>query len=494
MYPLTFVKLDEYTPDSFIHPLWEKEAQMAMKVYLSTQPQFGTEFLRVDLPVPMTTTTEEDGSIEQQEPSPPQDTILLWKEYINTPSLSKSFLLSSLDCLGSDGSDDNCTDDEKSDKSLLHARHWLDRQDSALLNDDGSILSTIQSAGQGIESTSILLASYQSISKHIRSLLVHLGILQKDDEQLEEEKERLRKRILDRSTVYLPSTSPLWLAVTSNATLYVHVVVVRQQYHLDQPSSFDDASMIIGQASRSNAVLFGQVDLVKYDEPNHLAKPGRILYHDIVYVFRKYILMQNDDVIGRPPWDMRAAKPEYSAAYEMAQRMKLEKSGYPYWKPEVAIKYLIDEDSYPAHLAHVSGMDFVRIQKQRNHPSGIAHIPALHVDEIGMTSDKYIPLNSTVSSLPLRISFDRSDLKDDGPTSTTATASATAGGISPARWRLLTHLSKSFESQRELGFEQSDIDGPYNKRDRRHRTNAIVLDAVIGHSSLTFFVCFLCVQ
>lgn len=81
-------------------------------------------------------------------------------------------------------------------------------------------------------------------------------------------------------------------------------------------------------------------------------------------------------------------------------------------------------------------------------------LPVLHVDEMGMTSDKYIPINETVKALPLWISFDRSDMVDDSSKVTTATA----GGISPARWRLLTHLSRSLESQRELGFEQSDID------------------------------------
>jgi len=99
--------------------------------------------------------------------------------------------------------------------------------------------------------------------------------------------------------------------------------------------------------------------------------------------------------------------------------------------------------------------DFVRVQKTRSHPSGIAHIPALHVDEIGLTSEKYLPINGTVTSLPLRISFDRSDIVDE---QRSKAKTATAGGISPARWRLLTHLSQSIESQRDLGFEQSDID------------------------------------
>lgn len=66
-----------------------------------------------------------------------------------------------------------------------------------------------------------------------------------------------------------------------------------------------------------------------------------------------------------------------------------------------------------------------------------------------------MPINGTVTSLPLRISFDRSDVQDEqqGQAKT-----ATSGGISPARWRLLTHLSTTIESQRDLGFEQSDID------------------------------------
>jgi hypothetical protein len=135
--------------------------------------------------------------------------------------------------------------------------------------------------------------------------------------------------------------------------------------------------------------------------------------------------------------------------------MKQQGAGYPYWKPEVAVKYLIDTDSYPYDIAQVSGMDFVQVAQTPSHPVGIAHIPALHVDEIGLTSEKYVPVNETVSSLPLHITFDRSDM-EVGRHAHAATA--TAGGISPARWRLLTHLSQSIESQKQLGFEQSDID------------------------------------
>ena len=38
-------------------------------------------------------------------------------------------------------------------------------------------------------------------------------------------------------------------------------------------------------------------------------------------------------------------------------------------------------------------------------------MPALHVDEMGLTSEKYIPVNETLTSLPLRITVDRSDME-----------------------------------------------------------------------------------
>lgn len=453
MYPLALVKdLEDFSDDSFIHPLWETEAKMAMKVYLSTKSRFDQEFLRAELEGPETSNDDDDdaegdNSPPKQQQQQQRDTALLWKDTVNRASLSKSFLLSSLDCIQLE--EDTCTDDQ-ADASLRHARHWLDDQEHLLKEDDGSILSTIQSAaGQGIESTSILLTCYNGISKKVASLLTAVGMGDKAEKEVADN----NKGILNRTLVHLPSMSPLWSALQRNASLYVHVVVMRQQYYLEQPETFNQAALTIGQASRMNSLLFGQVDLVKYDEPNHLTKPSRILYRDLAYLLKKYILQQS---IGRPPWDMEVAQPEYYQSYQTAQKMKQEGAGYPYWKPEVAIKYLIDEDSYPSHLAHVSGMELVRVpQKTKTHPTGLAFLPALHVDEIGMTSDKYIPINETVSSLPLRISFDRSDLKDEHHLHATT---ATAGGISPARWRLLMHLSKSFESQREMGFEQSDID------------------------------------
>ncbi|CAN0372993.1 unnamed protein product [Discosporangium mesarthrocarpum] len=67
-----------------------------------------------------------------------------------------------------------------------------------------------------------------------------------------------------------------------------------------------------------------------------------------------------------------------------------------------------------------------------------AYKPIIHVDEIGLTSDKYIPLNETVSSLPLRVTVESMSLE---------------------RWLLMQRMEQSLQQQKEvLGFQDSDVD------------------------------------
>ena len=40
-----------------------------------------------------------------------------------------------------------------------------------------------------------------------------------------------------------------------------------------------------------------------------------------------------------------------------------------------------------------------------------AYKPIVHVDEIGLTSDKYVPLNRTLSSLPLKVTIEPMSLQ-----------------------------------------------------------------------------------
>lgn len=63
--------------------------------------------------------------------------------------------------------------------------------------------------------------------------------------------------------------------------------------------------------------------------------------------------------------------------------------------------------------------------------------PTIFVDEIGLTTDKYVPLNETVAALPLTLSF---------------------GPLSVQRWLMMGQLKESLQAQKELGFTERDLD------------------------------------
>jgi len=456
MHPLAFVDTSMYNPDThYVHPLWKQGQALHMRVYLSTHSKFRLDFLKAKSTTTTTTETkvEEASSSEtqnQQDQHVIDDVALLWDETIDSPAFSKSFLLTTTP-----------QDQEKDDPSFQFASSWLDDAErTALEQGEGGAMAVLTGAGQGIESTSLLLTAYQSASNHAQHVLKMVTALlsgssvSADSDASNETNDSINR--WGRTTVSLSPSSSIWSAIQSNSTLYIHVMVLRADIdatkHWPPTDTTEAESMFVG-ASRANALLSGNVDLIKFDAPSHIGKPGRILYHDLVYLWKQYVVRS----VGpdqRPPWDMEYSKPNEYELYQRALSMKAMGVGYPYWKPEVAVKFVSDVVSYPTDFVMRSGMPLVQIKPSREHPTGYSFTPAIHVDEIGMTSEKYIPMNETVTSLPLRISFDRSDM----PHQQHMRSSATAGGISPARWRLLTHLSEALESQKQLGFDDSDID------------------------------------
>lgn len=470
MYPLASVDLSSVPPSDFVNPLWDEGTSMDMRVYVSKRPQFALDFIHAEFP-PKSDKNENEmreadddsdnetkaqtSNQKNKKKEPPADVALLWSQELLAPSLSKSFLITSLN-----------TEDESScqaDASFLEAKRWLDQaEETAVERGEGGVLSTINSAGQGIESTSFLLTGYYALSRQIRILLAFLSlgppVEDADDSAL------LEGLKLERTTINLPPTSPLWGALKSNSTFYLHVMVVRQYKNSRwedgwPPQNLADATTVIRQASQSHALLFGQVNMVKFEVPHHISKPKRILYHDLSYLLRRYVMQSVDTAVEMPPWDFSYSKPEDQEIYESYLKMKERGAGYPYWKPEVSIKYVKDDESYPKEMTDYCGMQMVRLPKKTpDHPTGIAHIPSLYSSEIGLTSDKFIPINETVTTLPLRVSFDRSDVQEDTQHQQSKVTTATAGGISPARWRLLSHLTQVLEAQKSLGFEDSDID------------------------------------
>jgi hypothetical protein len=420
-----------------------------MRVYLSTLPRITPAFFQAGYSPEGSGDAAADGEESSMAPHGAMETtedgktIMLWDEKVNAPAFSKSFLLTSCQ-------NKTC---EEGPSYVSAMAHLEDGEHSSSGRGEG-VLSVMSAAGHGIESTSILLTFYHSLYSRAKAVLSALNLISVSNETL------VSDGILERRIVKLSDQSPIWSSLArSNSTLFLHVLVLRASVIPSQewpPPTADDLHDAVAMASRSNGFLAGQVELVKFDAPSHLRKPSRILYHDLVYMWKRLV---NSASVQKqhPPWMMQHSSPEQYRDYAEQSRMKREGSKYPYWKPEVSIKYVTDLLDYPADYVRLSGMPVVRLaSRTAKHPTGYSYTPAIHVDEIGLTSEKYIPVNATLTSLPLRISFDRSDVEHSASSATANTG--TAGGISPARWRLLSHLSQALESQRALGFEDSDID------------------------------------
>ena len=459
MYPLSRIDMSQVPGNQLVKPLWDEATKMDMHVFLSTRPRFNVNFMMTEFTLDEETVADNiSNATTYNKPQPPKDVSLLWKQEITAPSLSKSFLITHLE-----------TNDEEScqaDESFRSAKAWLDQAErTAMERGEGGVLTAMKHAGEGIESTSFLLTLYDALSRQVQKLLAFLSLIppvpDEDDNQ-----EALDDLKLERTTIQLPESSPLWKALKSNSTFYLHVMVLRRYDNSPwdntwPPKRVKDAMETIHKASQSHALLLGQVDMVKFEHPHHISKPKRILYHDLSYLWRRYVLGMVDESVERPPWDFSYSKPEEYATYQSYLDMKEQGAGYPYWKPEVSVKFVKEEEGYPLNVADMAGMQLVRLpRKTSQHPTGVAHLPSLYSSEIGLTSDKFIPINETVTTLPLRVSFDRNDVKEDKQhhRRQPKIATATAGAISPARWRLLSHLTEAIEAQKKLGFEQSDID------------------------------------
>eukprot|EP01039_Chlorochromonas_danica_P005018 gene5018-5510_t len=133
-----------------------------------------------------------------------------------------------------------------------------------------------------------------------------------------------------------------------------------------------------------------------------------------------------------------------------------------YWKPEVSIKLVNDFNRYPiTHVPEAVAMNHIRPGKRRNAEQSY-YRPSLHADEIGLTSDKYIPLNATVEKLPLKITF---------------------GPMSSQRWILMSQLEAALKAQKGMGFSDKDID---DMRRLISDTSIVLLTATIVATVLHF--------
>jgi hypothetical protein len=494
MYPLRNTPkedLKNMSKERMVFPFWSWEeggsnnvdGELGMRVYLSTKEEFSLDFFSIN---------DEFGGSGDNERSNDSTSILdgssflLWSEDNALKATktfpSRSFVLVASDDPSSsstfcDANDDNvhaCRDQEQ--RSLEYAHKWLEgaiQHEKQLQSDGGGIMAAMNSAGSGIESTSVLLTFYTSLHRNFKQLMkvVTQSFTGGRGEVREETSEKSTQDYGEepKSIIYISKTNPLWKSIMSNGTAFVHVLIIRQTssengLHLIS-SSLDSrsAAMRLQQLHSQHNVLFGSVAMMKRELPIHVPSPKRVLYRDLLYILKKYGLCQlrYDDRCSSlvPPWNVAHHQQQATQEYLLARTHKQQGVKYPYWKPEVMIHLIQDDESYPLHHANRIGFQIIQVgrgqQQPGTHPSGYSYLPAVHVDEIGLTSDKYIPLNETVSALPLRIGFHSDMMTTPAGGSSVQTSQR---GLSPARYRLLNHLSSALESQRELGFEQSDID------------------------------------
>lgn len=483
MYPMNNIDISNYTLNQLVKPYWYKNnnnkedykevISLGMKVYLSTNDEFIPDFL-IDEFTTKTKQKDDDDDEQQQQQQvlpkkrfPKHDSILLWEEEsISSPSLSKSFILTA-----AKNDDINNNNNNQQSPSFQYAMKYLDDADEkdALMKGDSTVgggsdamNALLSNAGDGIETTSVILSIYKGIVKTIAKVV---GDGKKNSDNVDTEnnnnhQQQHQQNGTNRVVVPIPTSSSVWShLMTNSTTVNVHVILTRNtnngatddDNNNNNSNSYSSTLRHLQNLQSSYNMLVSKTKVVKHDLPNHISKPKRFLYKDALYILHKYILktIQNDEPA---PWQMEYTKPNDYKIYQSSLIQKEKKMGYPYFKPEMAVKLVTDDVSYPLDFVGASRMDVIRVNaKMRNvHSSGYAYLPGLYVDEMGLTSDKYIPLNETVDALPLRISFD-SGLDQDSEGSS-------SGGLSPGRWRLLSFLSQSLEDQKELGFDQSDID------------------------------------
>ena len=469
MHPLSSISeaiLNSYSPKQFVGNFWTLKNQfnkagetqtpkMGMKVYLSTNEQFTADFIIDEYSKKLkqkqlnNEKQDQDENAQQAQDTIPRkknyrhDNILLWEEpFISSSSLSKSFILAKQDI----------QHDTSASNSFQMAQEWLDAADQKEIaqRGGGSISAVMSSAGDGIESTSVILTLYKSIEGALSNLLWKDGV--EDGATSGSAGSKDLESEFNREVVYVPQSSSIWKNLMNNATVNVRVVITREG-RTDE--TFQTAMNQLIKDEKAHDLLVDGVDLVKYEIPYHISKAKRYLYKDVLYMIQKYILSSvGEDTVA--PWDMSVTKPKEYQLHEQAMDMKERGAGYPYWKPEVAVKLVSETSLYPLDYVGSSHMDVIQVSPQlagrKPFESGYAYLPGLYVDEMGLTSEMYIPVNNTVDALPLRISFDSGDVlgnEDD---------EASGNGLSPGRWRLLRHLANNLESQKDFGFEESDID------------------------------------
>ncbi|ETW02704.1 hypothetical protein H310_06143 [Aphanomyces invadans] len=129
-----------------------------------------------------------------------------------------------------------------------------------------------------------------------------------------------------------------------------------------------------------------------------------------------------------------------------------------YWKPAMAVRFVTCFKKFP--IAEIPQLVFNNLRMENIENEGWKYMPVVYVDEMGMTNEKLVPLNRSVSTLPLKLSFE---------------------SMSYARWQMMMTFENALKQQKDLGFAEDEID---NMRLMIAETNPYLLTVTMAVSML----------
>ena len=238
-------------------------------------------------------------------------------------------------------------------------------------------------------------------------LLVHQKQLKYNESQVELTYDlQITNNDNDNSSVVV--SKPMWNNIHSNSTtksIYLHVLIRKSQ--------IEKVDNITYNMFKEGSALYGVVNMIKFDK--------------IPKSFKHRYLLSDFGLVNISESDMKKL--------QMPADTKIS-----YWKPEVAVRLVTDFTVYPTSNVPVPIQNQTFISSSASsskNKKGYVYKPPIHVDEIGLTSDKYIPLNNTVTSLPIKITY---------------------APMSLQRWLLMQTMEESISAQSGLGFSDKDLD------------------------------------
>lgn len=200
----------------------------------------------------------------------------------------------------------------------------------------------------------------------------------------------------------------MWNNIHSNSTtksIYLHVLI--------RKSNIEKVNNITHNLFKEGSALYGIVNMIKLDKI-----PKSFKHRYLLSDFGLVNISESDKIKLQMPLDTKIT----------------------YWKPKVAVRLVTDFTVYPTNNVPtpIQSHTFISpsVVSSKN-KKGYTYKPPIHVDEIGLTSDIVIPLNDTVNSLPIKISY---------------------APMSPQRWFLMQTIEESLAQQKGLGFSEKDID------------------------------------